>query len=40
MSKDILKNGLKCLLFVACLPLIPFVFIHAILDELISAIAF
>jgi len=40
MSKDILKTGLKCLLFVACLPFMPLILIHCILEELISAIGF
>jgi hypothetical protein len=38
MSKDTLRAGLKCLLFVGCLPLIPFVLIHAILDQMLEAI--
>jgi hypothetical protein len=38
MIKRILKNSLKCLLFVGFMPLMPLVLIHCVLEELISAI--
>jgi len=38
MSKRILKNSLKCLVFVAFLPFLPLVLVHFVLEELISAI--
>jgi hypothetical protein len=38
MIKDTLKIGLKCLLFVAFFPFMPLIFIHCVLEELISAI--
>jgi hypothetical protein len=38
MIKRILKNSLKCLLFVAFLPFMPLILIHCVLEELISAI--
>jgi hypothetical protein len=38
MIKRILKNSLKCLVFVAFLPFMPLILIHCVLEELISAI--